>query len=271
MSRDIKKQCPYCPKKKINLENHIRMAHPDKVSPPDVLASGEVPVVPALAPAPALANIKKLSSIKWKMFIPGVILAAVGVFGIILYGSTLNMLMGGVAIGGLVPGAFLIYYAVNRKESGYVFNPNKYTGKENSIVIKATWNPETKKAIPFDIDFKTIDPPLPGAKLHLLRNINRHVYEYINVVGEGIDGEKLIPFLLPDKKLCTPEAFCIPANMPRTREYMEYNPPTNFQKIASGVLILVMVIIGILMVMTGPQPDKTKTASDILLLLAVII
>jgi hypothetical protein len=265
MSRDVKEQCPYCQKKKKNLKSHIRLAHPDKVLPPIFTTAPTSTPIPAAIPTvsqQADIKIQRLSPIKWWRFILGAVCAGIGIIGIVMYGTSLNVAMGIVAIAGLVPGAFLIYYSFNRKESGYVFQDKakQYNGRENSIKISATYNPETKRAVPDRIEFAYIEIPLPGARLHLLRNNGRHYYEYMNIVGEGKIGDELMPVILPDKKLCTPEAFCIPSNMPRTKEYMDFNPPTNFQKIASGVLILVMVIIGILMVMTG-NPTENKTVS----------
>jgi len=256
-----KKPCPVCGKLKKNIETHIRLAHPEQIKASVTSSEVETPVSKGM-------EVKKISSIKWWRLLLGGVCALVGIVGIILYVNSLNMLMGIVAIIGLVPAVFLIYYAFNRKESGYVFSEKgkTYTGKENAIVIYADYNPETKRDVPDKIVFDYIEKPLPGARLHLLRNNGQHYYEYLNVTGEGRLGDVLLPVVLPDKKLCTPEAFCIPSNMHKVKEYMDYNPPTNIQKLATGAIILAMIIVGLLMVMTSPSPEANKTVMDILML-----
>lgn len=202
---------------------------------------------------PPAIEAKKISNIKWLRLILGIILAFVGIGGMIFYAQSLNMMFGILAIVALVPGVFLIYFGINRRESGYQFaSPNKqYTGKENTIAIYARYDPETKQDIPELIDFIKM-VPLPDSRLHYLRNKGKHYYEYMNMTGQGKDGTELKSVVMPDKKLCTPEAFAISSNMPRVQEYMEDNPGTTIQKIAVGALILAMGIIGILMVMTTP-------------------
>jgi hypothetical protein len=187
----------------------------------------------------------------------GIVCAGIGIIGIVMYGTSLNVAMGIVAIAGLVPGAFLIYYAFNRKESGYIFTEKgkEYTGKENCINIIAVYDEETKTEIPLNIKFEYIENPPRGSQPHLLRNNGKHYYEIKTTINTDGTIRESKPVNLPDKKLCTPEAFVIPSNMQPVKEYMDFNPPSSFQKIASGVLILVMVIIGILMVMTGGSPS----------------
>lgn len=280
-------KCGYGPDDKKGINSHVytlcttEKGKHGRVNKQPAQLSAPAPA-PAVTPAPSPAQASaptpakertravRVWNISWWKILLGLACCAVGIFGIAMYAGTMNMFMGMVAVVGLVPGVFLIYYGFkNRKESGYQFVSGKkppYTGKENTILITAHWDSTEQRAIPESIDFTTYDEAdiPPGAHMHLLRNTGKHYYELYNIIndkGEQVDdkGKRIYkPVVMPDKKLITPEAYVIPSNMQPYKDYMEYNPPSAFQKIASGVLIIAMLVIGILMTMTTSKPPDQQ-------------
>ena len=284
MSRNKKGECPVCKKVKKNVGMHLKIEHPD-YKPDDVQPTepkSEVtpveqtdvqPNTPLPTPEPTVIpeqatpiKVKRIWNISWWKVILGAICLLVGIIGVMIYVGSMNMFAGVLAVIGLTPGAFLVYYGFkNKKESGYQFASGKkgqHTGKENTIFIKAEWDSERQAAIPVNIDFvETPDNKIPaGAHPHLLRNNGKHYYVIYNPIdaktGKEFPNKAVI---MPDKKLITPEAFVIPSNMQAFKEYMQFNPPSAFQKIASGILILAMIIVGLLMLVTTSKTPAEKT------------
>jgi hypothetical protein len=242
--------CPACGKKKKNVDMHMKIEHPDYKAE----TTSET--------VDSTKKVKRLWNVTWWKLIVGAACLVLGIFGLVLYAGSMNIFAGFLSIVGLVPGAFLTFTGFrSKKESGYQFEgTKKYTGKENAIVIRARWDDSLKRAVPEGIFFEEIKPEkIPvGAQPHLLRNTGKHYYELYNPIDEnGVEGE-LKPVIMPDKKLVTPEAFVVPSNMQAYKEYMQYNPPTAFQKIASGVLLIALVVIGILMTMTTDKSDTKQ-------------
>jgi len=193
---------------------------------------------------------KRTLNISWWKLIVGAILISAGiVFGIFYFKNIQNVAMGILTALTIAPGIFLVYMGWKAGESGFAFSTGqkKYTGKENAIVLTARLDTNTKKDVPVNISFIAVDEPPEGARLHYVRNLKKHFYELFNDTKTN----ELKPVFLPDKKASPPELFKIPATMQPYKDCMDYNPPTLLQKIAPGILLGAMVIVGILMVMTG--------------------
>lgn len=204
-------------------------------------------------------DVKKVSNKNWWFITPAIILFIIAIICGFNYVSSMNMLVGGACVVTGVGGVVFLYFGLQGKgEKGYIHEGEKpYTGAENSIVIYARGNTETKLAEPLAIKFEEIEKEkIPeGATLHFLRNLKKHFYELQNIIDDdGKEVEGLKPVKLPDKKYCPPSKFVIASCMQAYREYMEFNPPSTIQKIAPGVLLIAMIIVGILMVVTGPPP-----------------
>lgn len=259
MSRIKKQPCPICGKPKKFTREHYRITHPDTPWPGDI---EQATVTPASAPTPAPTpahetkskelQAKRLPFIKkWKM-IPGVVLIIAGVIFTIFYTQSLNYGLGIVAVACLAPGLYLAYSAFDFKRRGYVFTgEGEYTGKENAIIIYARRN-ESGLDVPYRIAFETIKDHLEGARPHLVRNLGKHFYEYINDTSSG--GDKLKNVEIADENYLPPEDAKVPACMQAVKEYLEYNPPTAIQKISASVMVIAMFVIGILMALTQGQP-----------------
>ena len=198
-------------------------------------------------------KVKREFSISWWKMLIGAPLIVVGVIFFTFYVRDIqNMFMAILAIFMITPGVFMVYMSLKSGKMGFAFSTEgkaKYTGKENAIVLVASRDPVTKKDIPRGVLFLTIKPTkIPkGARMHYVRNLKKHFYElYINR-----ETNKLEPVLLPDKKSSPPELFKIPATMQPYKDCMEYNPPNLFQKLAPGVILAAMGIVGLLMLVTG--------------------
>jgi len=133
-------------------------------------------------------------------------------------------------------------------ESGFSFNANgrRYTGRENALILFAQHDKDTGKDIPLMVQFMELKHPPKGARLHYVRNLKKHFYELFN----NTKTRKLEPVKLPDKKSFPPELYRIPATMQPYKDYMDFSPPTMMQKVAPGILLLAIGIVGFLMVIT---------------------
>jgi len=194
--------------------------------------------------------VKRMLPILWRKMIPGVLMVGVGVFLGNVYLQDTQLIFFGVGAAAFIgPGVLLVYQSFKSGEGGFSFKgKRRYTGKENTIILFARRNGGGTKDVPLRIGFHELKSEhIPKrARLHYVRNIKKHFYELLyNPVTK-----KLEPVTLPDKKSFPPELFKIPATMQPYKDYMEYSPPTLFQKIAPGILLLAMGIVGILMVMT---------------------
>jgi len=163
-----------------------------------------------------------------------------------------NIVLGILTVFALAPGAILFYLGLKASEVGFSFGvkgQRRYTGKENTIMIFAKPDSDAKKDIPFGILFLEMrKEKLPkGVRLHYVRNLKKHFFEVYN----NTKTNKLEPVLLPDKKSSPPELFKIPATMQPYKDCMDYNPPSLLQKIAPGILLAAMGIVGLLMLVTG--------------------
>jgi len=192
---------------------------------------------------------KRIIPISWRRLIPGVASIGIGIAsGSVYLNDYANMFMGAISAIALAAGLFLIYGSFKSSEAGFAFGKKKYTGRENAIILFAKRNPVlTTKSVPVILRFVEIKHVPPGARLHYLKNKKRHYYELFN----NLETKKLEAVVLPDKKSFPPEQFQIPAAMQLYKDAIEYSPPTMFQKIAPGMILLGMGIVGLLMVMTG--------------------
>lgn len=190
-------------------------------------------------------------TVSWWKLLAGAPLIIIGIIFFTFYMRDIqNMIMAILAVSTITPGGFLIYLGLKSGSMGFSFSAEgkaKYTGKENAILIIADRDKETKKDIPRDIRFVTLTKIPKGARPHYVRNLKKHFYElYINR-----ETNKLEPVLLPDKKSSPPELFKIPATMQPYKDCMEYNSPNLLQKLAPGVILAAMGIVGLLMLVTG--------------------
>lgn len=195
-------------------------------------------------------RVKRVFAISWWKAISGAALIGIGlIFGAIYFADIKNMFAGILAVFTIGPGILLTYTGLKQGESGFVFNAKgqKYTGRENAIVLFAKHNNGTKKDIPLMVKFVELRNPPKGARLHYVRNLKKHYYELFN----NTETKKLEPIRLPDKKSFPPELYKIPAAMQPYKDYMDYSPPTLLQKVAPGILLLAMGIVGLLMLVTG--------------------
>ena len=191
---------------------------------------------------------KRLIPISWRKIIPGVVLLAIGAMvGAIYFLDRTNIFAGMVTALAIASGGFLIYRGIKMAESGFSFEQKKSTGRENTIIVFARRGLNASKDVPIIIKFVELKHPPKSARLHYVRNLKKHYYEIFNNTGDKI----LEPVKLPDKKSFPPELFKIPAVMQTYKDAIEYSPPTMLQKIAPGILLLAMGLVGILMVMTG--------------------
>jgi len=194
-------------------------------------------------------RIKKQWPISWWKMLAGSGLVLIGVLFMIIYLNDYhNMMAGGIAVFTLGPGIMLLYFSFQSiGEAGYLYDgKRKITGKENAIILLADRNGNGKD-IPRKIVFAEVKKIPKGARMHYVRNLKKHFYELKN----NTETRKLEPVILPDKKSFPPELFRIPACMQAYKDAVDYSPPTMLQKIAPGILIGAMGVVGLLMVMTG--------------------
>ena len=278
MSHAAKTKCPYCNKTKKDMGLHIRMSHPDKLNE----MSGTPAGVEATKPTGKTLLAVKMRQVSWWKLALGIVFGALGIFGLVRYASTINILWGFIAICGIIPSAFFIYFGLFKfKEGGYKYvlpGVPEFTGEENSLVIYSQWDSANKVAVPEYITFEYIpEDRIPtGSRMHLVRNLKKHFYELYNVINEETgevletrkvkdakDGQEkeiriraLSPVRIPDIVSLSTKEYKETAVMQPVKDYFDYNPGTNVQKIATGVLILAIVIVGILMTMTSGTPDS---------------
>jgi len=169
-------------------------------------------------------------------------------FGYLYLGNARVMIFGMGAVAFIAPSLFLIYWSFKAGESGFAFK-RKYTGRENAIVCMARRNGQGTKDVPVFIRFLELKPQyIPkDARLHYVRNLKKHFYELLY----NTTTKKLEPVVMPDKKSFPPELFQIPAAMQIYKDAIEYSPPTLMQKIAPGIILLAMGIVGIFMIVTA--------------------
>lgn len=195
---------------------------------------------------------KRTFNITWWKAISGGILFAVGLPLFLIYlADPKAMWAGAGAVFTMAPGAFLIYWSFAKTQSGFTYNGQvkRRTGKENALVLFAKRNGKGKdipvKLMPIHLQYVPI-----GSRLHYVRNWKKHMYFLYN----DTEAKKLKPVMLPDKKAFPPELFKHHATMQLFKDAIEYRAPSTLQKLAPGIIILAMIVVGILMVMTVPQP-----------------
>lgn len=193
-------------------------------------------------------NTSMVIPISWKKMITAVAMITVGVWlGSIYLNDYSNMIAGAVSAVIISGGGFLFFNSLQQGESGFSMSKKKLTGNENAIIIFAKRNAEGLKDIPVIIKFAEIKHIPQGSRLHYVRNLRKHYYEFYN----DTVNKKLVPVTLPDKKSFPPEQFQIPAAMQTYKDAIEYAPPTLLQKIAPGIMLAAMGVVGLLMVITG--------------------
>lgn len=193
---------------------------------------------------------KRILPISWHKLIPGLLLVGFGIWvGSLYMKDNTMMILGVIAALVIASGGFLSYQGIRQSESGFSFTKDgkmKCTGRENAFIWFAKCNAKTGKDVPVILKVTEILHPPIGARLHYFKNFKKHYYELFN----NTKTKKLEPFLLPDKIPFPPGLFKIPAAMQTYKDAIEYSPPTLMQKLAPGIILLAMGIVGILMVMT---------------------
>lgn len=199
-------------------------------------------------------EVKKTSNRAWGKLLLGSGLCLAGMIFIFLYiQSEMNIMLGILAMIMLAPGALLSYYGLKAGESGFKFTGKRmYTGKENCLVWYARG--DKLKDIPLMLDIIELKQPPKYSRLHYVKPFKRHFHELFN----NTVTQKLEPFILPDSRFMAPEVYKTVANMDRCKDYMDYTPPTMLVKVAPWVLLLAIIIVGILMIATGPQPTPGR-------------
>lgn len=195
-------------------------------------------------------GVKLFVNVSWWKVITGVALFVVGIVFTFLYlNSQQNMFFAFLAMLTLAPGVLLAYYGASNFKISYMFNykASAHTGKENAVIIYARKHPENNGLDqPLLIAFRYLTRVPNGARLRYFRNFRRHFYELI----VNTNTHKLQDMRMPDLKYPPPREYKTPAVMPCTQEYLNYAEPTMMQKLAPGILMAVMGIVGILMVIT---------------------
>jgi hypothetical protein len=194
------------------------------------------------------------SFVVWKVIVGGVLLIPAVILILMYLNNPTNYFLTIAIVALLGPGAYLIYTGISKEHSGYTImaNGKKPTGNENCIVWYARTNPHTGRDVPYahivtHIEQKHIPPT---ARLKLVRNWNKHMYE----LTFNTETKKLEPTILPDTRPLTPQLYVLPAAMQAFKDWHDFSPASMLQKVAPGILIAAMIVIGILMVITGPQP-----------------
>lgn len=182
----------------------------------------------------------------WKMILGLALIVISFPAGAIYFANVKNMFAALIMIFTFAPGAYFVYSGFQVKTKGFLFqSAKKPTGKENAVILFARKD-NGGLDVPVGIHFVELTNPPKGARLHYFCNYKRHYFELFN----NTKTKKLEPVVLPDKKAFPPGLFQVPAAMQTYKDAIDYSPPTLFQKLAPGILLIAMAIIGILMVMT---------------------
>jgi len=193
---------------------------------------------------------KRVINVSWWQLLLGVVLLGFGVMvGIAYFNNSRNISLGFLTVLAIAPGVILVYISIKAGEIGFAFSNKgrkQYRGDENAIVLFAKRS-QNGKDIPVCISFLKLNNIPKDARLHYFRNYKKHFYELYN----NTTTKKLEPVVLPDKKPSPPELFKIAAVMQPYKACMDYNPPTLIQKVAPGILLGAMGIVGLLMLITG--------------------
>jgi len=197
-------------------------------------------------------SVRRVFNVSWWKLIVAIPLLIIAVIGWIVYAPNPSetTLVGMVALLCTGVAGFLIYFGINKGSTGFAFNGRKQTGRENAIVLLARRDEAKGKDVPRALCFAELKKIPRGAQRHRLRNLRKHFYE----VFYNTATRRLEPVRLPDKKSFPPELFRLPAVMEPYKDALDYTPPSTLQKVAPGVLLLAIVIIGIIMVITMPPP-----------------
>jgi hypothetical protein len=263
--RKKKEPCPVCGKLKADIEEHIRICHPDyKPSANEVIPGEQVSPLIKEQVAPDPSPDSDESPALDKGLRPG-----------INYKKTLLLILGGIMViaGGFMAklwmdapeqselgiiatlifggGGLVIYLTLKRAERKYTrpslrTGGRKFTGDANSITIFAKKDPDNPgRLLPDKIEFEKREDP-PGLK-RKLRNDGK--YYAVNVY----DTSEVEDCVLPDSQYCDPRLLKDAVEMKCSREY--YTPePTLFQKIKPVIFIVIIVIGAIILMMVGNPP-----------------
>ena len=196
-------------------------------------------------------KVRRLFPVTWWKLVCGIALIGAGIpAGAVYLNDNKIMIMGVIAAAAIASGLFLVRQSFRAGEAGFSFGGDGKkgpTGRENAIILFAKRNPTTSLDVPVIIKFVEVLHPPIGARLHYLRNKRKHYYELFN----NTKTKHLELVVLKDKKSFPPGLFQLPAAMQPYKDALEYSPPTMMQKVAPGIILIGMVIVGILMVMTG--------------------
>ena len=190
-------------------------------------------------------NIGRVRSFPIKRLLLGSALAAPGVIFFLMYlADPRNVVVAFGSVLFLALGGYLLYTALfqNQGQSGYRFG-EKLTGRENAIVHFA--RRDNGKDIPVCTRIIELKHPPHNARLHFVRNWKKHFYELYNTREK-----KLAPVVMPDKVGFPPEQYQVAATMQVYKDAIDYNPSTLLQKLAPGLILGAMGIVGLLMVIT---------------------
>lgn len=192
---------------------------------------------------------KKVTNKKWWMIILGVVIFSMGITFGYLYTTDANMFMAVIAVICLLGGGSLLYLGMQKpgEKQQQIMKQSGIPQEVNCISILAKRDTEKGKDIPLVIKFHR--SLRPKGTSHYIVNTKEQLFINFNNTSK----KKMMPAQLPDKGYASPAVFPIHSNMPRYREYMEYTPPTMMQKVAPGILLVAIIIVGIIMVATGPS------------------
>jgi hypothetical protein len=199
-----KQLCPYCKKKKRDVNRHIRLAHPaewkafykkpaeNTLAPTNISNAEPLPAAPEPNPSAELPKVKKRYTrrLKWM-----VLFGIVGTFGliltVILFTGKDNLILGYFAIPLLFVGAIGIWYHKGKFDEIQTTHIGDVPRKQvNSLVI-----------YPDRIEFQDI----VGAK-GFTWNWEQDNHKYY-LYWEDPKDKVLKPYNLPDQQYCDPEVF----------------------------------------------------------------
>ncbi len=258
MSKKREQICPVpgCGKSKKNLDEHIRICHPDYVQ--EEPKQEFSPHVDAPQPAIDIPVIPKPpSNFNWKktlLLITGVALIACSVFiGSMWMKDTSQMVLAVITVFSFGGGGFILMFSLKKSEAKYNrpglrHGGKKTTGPANSLVIYARKDPDNpKKLLPYKMQFET--RPNPIGLYRKLRNDNKYYSTMLSV--PGVEGKEILrDCILPDTQYCDPRLLKDAVEMRYSREY--YTPEQSLLQKIKPLIFFILIIAGaIILVMLG--------------------
>ncbi len=278
MSKKHEQICPVpgCGKSKKNLDEHIRICHPDYVreeakqeseqpadapidthtpqplnpteplSPAGNTKGDDIPVMPK---TPSNFNLKKTL-----LLIAGAALIIFSIFiGSMWMKDTSQTVLAVITVFSFGGGGFILMFSIKKSEAKYNrpglrHGGKKTTGPVNSLVIYARNDPDNpKKLLPYKVQFEAL--PNPIGLYRKLRNDNKYYSTMLSVPGPG--GKNILKdCILPDTQYCDPRQFKDAVEMRYSREY--YTPEQSLLQKIKPLIFFILIIAGaIILVMLG--------------------